>query len=115
LYGSHFMLGAAYTLYKGGHIRTDIFYGKWSPRTQGAIDAALYLLLFFPGMILFFRAGWAQALYSISIGETSDASSWRPPLYPLKTVLPATAFLLLIQGISEFLKSVYAIRRGRWL
>lgn len=114
LYGAHFMLGATYTLYKGGHIRTDIFYGKWSPRTQGLIDAGLYLLFFFPGIFFFFRSGWIEALYSISIGETSDASPWRPPLYPFKTVIPATAVLLLIQGLSEFLKSVYAVRRGRW-
>ncbi|MEE9568815.1 MAG: TRAP transporter small permease subunit, partial [Candidatus Binatia bacterium] len=99
LYGGHFMLGAAYTLYKGGHIRTDIFYDKWSPRTQGAIDAILYLVLFFPGIIFFLRSGWLQAIYSISIGETSDASSWRPPLYPLKTVIPVTAIMLLIQGL----------------
>lgn len=115
LYGSHFMLGAAYTLYKGGHIRTDIFYGKWSPRTQGLIDATLYLLFFFPGMVFFFRSGLSEALYSLSLLETSDASPWRPPLYPFKMVIPFTALLLLIQGISEFLKSLYAARRGKWL
>ena len=48
LYGSIFMLGAAYTLYTKNHIRTDIFYAKWSPKTQGWIDATLYLLFFFP-------------------------------------------------------------------
>src|SRR5687767_14232913 len=38
LYGSLFMLGAAFTLLHQGHIRTDIFYGKWSPRVQGLVD-----------------------------------------------------------------------------
>ena len=53
LYGSHFMLGAAYTLLKKGHIRTDIFYNNFSPRTQGMIDATLYLVFFFPGIAYF--------------------------------------------------------------
>ncbi len=113
LYGSHFMLGAGYTLLKGGHIRTDIFYQNWSPRTQGTVDALLYLLLFFPGMIFFFWMGTQEALHSWSIGERSDASPWRPIVYPLKFVLPIAAFLILLQGVSEFIKSAHLARRGR--
>jgi TRAP-type mannitol/chloroaromatic compound transport system permease small subunit len=60
LYGSHFMLGAAYCLYKGGHIRTDVFYEKFSVRWQGRIDACLYIFLFFPGMILFLNLSSAR-------------------------------------------------------
>jgi TRAP-type mannitol/chloroaromatic compound transport system permease small subunit len=113
LYGSHFMLGAGYTLLKGGHIRTDIFYQNWSPRTQGTVDALLYLLFFFPGMIFFFWMGGQEALHSWSIGERSDASPWRPIVYPLKMVLPATAILILIQGVSELIKSTHLALRGR--
>jgi len=115
LYGSHFMLGAAYTLLRKGHIRTDFFYEKWSPRRQGLIDAALYLFLFFPGVFFFFLAGWDSAAHSWFLRETSEASPWRPPLYPFKTVMPVTAALLFIQGISEFIKSVWAAKTGRWL
>ena len=115
LYGSHFMLGAAYTLYKGGHIRTDIFYQNWSPRTRGLVDASLYLFFFFPGMVLFFWMGLQEALHSIDIREVSDQSAWRPPLYPFKTVIPIAAALLIVQGISEFLKAAYAARHGRSL
>jgi TRAP-type mannitol/chloroaromatic compound transport system permease small subunit len=59
--------------------------------------------------------GTIEASHSWSIGELSDASPWRPPLYPLKTVIPVTALLLLIQGVSEFLKSLYAARTGQRL
>ena len=114
LYGSHFMLGAGYCLLKKGHIRTDIFYDKWSPRRQGWVDATSYLFLFFPGMIFFLLAGWDSALHSWSIREVSEASPWRPPIYPFKMVVPVTALLLLIQGVSEFLKSAYAALRGEW-
>ena len=115
LYGTHFMLGAAYTLYKGGHIRTDIFYQNWSVRTRGAIDATLYLLLFFPGIALFFWMGLQEALHSWDIREVSDASPWRPILYPFKAVIPVALVLLMIQGLSEFLKSAYAALKGRSL
>ena len=113
VYGSYFMLGAAYTLYKGGHIRTDIFYQYWSVRTRGRIDATLYLLFFFPGMALFFWMGLQEALHSWDIREVSDASPWRPILYPFKAVIPISLLLLMIQGISEFLKSAYAALTGK--
>ncbi len=113
LYGSHFMLGVAYALYKGGHIRTDVFYGKWSPRTQGLVDATLYLVFFFPGMLFFFVSGGNEALHAWAIGERSDASPLRPPVYPFKAVIPVMALLVLIQGVSEFLKAAYAARTGR--
>ncbi len=115
LYGSHFMLGAAYTLYKGKHIRTDLLYEKYPVKWQGRIDAVLYLCFFFPGMILFFWAGRDEALHSWEIKELSEATPWRPPIYPFKTTIPIAALLLLVQGVSEFLKSLYAALRGRWI
>jgi TRAP-type mannitol/chloroaromatic compound transport system permease small subunit len=113
LYGTHFMLGAAYTLYKGGHIRTDVFYQTWSHRTRGLIDAALYLFFFFPGMAFFLWMGLQEALHSWDIREVSNESPWRPIIYPFKTVIPVTALLLIIQGISEFLKSGWAALKGK--
>ncbi len=115
LYGSHFMLGATYCLYKGGHIRTDVFFEKFSARWQGRVDAFLYIFFFFPGMVFFFWFGGEEALHAWDILEESVASPWRPPLYPFKTVIPVAAALLMIQGISELLKSLYAGIRGRWL
>lgn len=113
LYGSLFMLGAAYTLLHQGHIRTDIFYDKWSPRVQALVDASLYLLIFFPALLFFLLAGWEKTAHSWSIAETSELSPWRPILYPFRAVMPIAVGLLLLQGISEFIKAVYAILRGR--
>jgi TRAP-type mannitol/chloroaromatic compound transport system permease small subunit len=114
LYGGHFMLGAAYALLRKDHIRTDVFYSTWPVRRQAAVDATLYLGFFFPGLVFFLLAGWDAAYHSWSIGETSEVSVWRPVLYPFKAVLPVTAVLLLVQGVSEFLKSIEALRTGRW-
>jgi TRAP-type mannitol/chloroaromatic compound transport system permease small subunit len=114
LYGSFFMLGSGYTLLHGGHIRTDFIYRLWPARWQGVIDASLYIVLFFPAMILFFIAGWEYAGRSWAILERGYLSPWQPPIYPFKTVIPVTIALLLLQGISELLKSLYAAVKGRW-
>lgn len=114
LYGSHFMLGASYTLLHQGHIRTDVFYRKWSPRTQGKIDALIYLFLFFPGMLFCLIAGWDYAAHSWATNEKASLSPWMPIIYPFKTVIPVTAAMLIIQGVSEFFKSLYAWKRGEW-
>ena len=115
LYGTIFMLGAAFTLLKKAHIRTDLFYNKWTPRTQGFIDTVMYLLLYFPGIIFFLVAGYDYAAHSWVTGEHTSLSPWRPIIYPFKAVIPVTAFLLLVQGVSELLKSVYAWKRGVWV
>jgi TRAP-type mannitol/chloroaromatic compound transport system permease small subunit len=115
LYGALFMLGAAYTLYRGSHIRTDFLYQNWPVRVQASVDAFCYLFLFFPGIAIFFWMSADWAVLSWQRQERAMASAWMPALYPLKTVLPVALALLLLQGVSEFLKCVYAIRHGEWL
>ena len=112
LYGTIFMLGAAYALHKGAHIRTDFFFEKWSIRTQGMIDSIAYLVFFFPSLVVFLMVSGAEGWYAFEIGETSEQTPWRPILWPFKMVVPLTCLLLLIQGVSETIKSVYAARTG---
>src|SRR3954464_11431788 len=66
LYGTIFMLGAAYALHKGAHIRTDFFYDKWSVKTRGIIDSTSYIVFFFPSIVLFLVISWNEAWYSFS-------------------------------------------------
>lgn len=115
LYGAMFMLGAAYTLYRGAHIRTDFLYQTWPVRVQAAVDAACYLFLFFPGIAMFLWLGGEFAWSSWLRDERTVGSSWMPVIYPLKAAIPVAAALLLLQGVSEFLKCLYALRSGRWL
>lgn len=107
LYGALFMLGAAYTLRVGAHIRTDFFYEKWSVRTRAAIDSIAYIAFFFPGLALFLWVSWQEAWYAYDIQETSEQTAWRPLLWPLKATIPLAAALLLVQGVSELAKSLY--------
>jgi len=110
LYASMFMLGAAYALRVGAHIRTDFLWEKWPPRTRAAIEAVAYLGFFFPGMLLFLAAGLEATWSSYAIDERSADTAWFPPLWPLKALVPASALLLLLQGVSELLKSVHTWR-----
>lgn len=114
LYGAHFMLASAFTLRKQGHIRTDFLYRTWSPKWQGIVDAALYLVLFLPAVSFFFWFSLEFAYTSTLQRETSFLSPWQPPIYPLKIVLPVSAVLLFSQGIAELLRSLYAAKHGRW-
>ena len=112
LYGTIFMLGCAYALHKGAHIRTDFFYEKWTARTKGMVDSISYLVFFFPSLIMLLAASGGEAWYAYTIHETSEQTPWRPILWPYKSVVPITCVLLMVQGISETIKSVYAWRTG---
>ena len=111
--GSAFMLGCAYALYKGAHVRTDIFWENYSERRKGIIDLVSYLLLFFPTMITLMYISIDDAWLSFSIGERSQESVFRAPMWPFRSAIPLAAFLFMIQGVSEVLKCIYQIRFGR--
>ena len=112
MYGTMFMLGAAYALHKGAHIRTDFFWDQFSTRKKGWIDSISYLVFFFPSLLVLFYISLHEAVYAFQIGETSDQTPWRPILWPFKAVVPLACLLLLIQGVSELIKSVYMARMG---
>ena len=114
LYGALFMLGAGYALSKGVHIRADFIYRNWSQRTQGTVDATLYIVFYFPGLLVFLWMATDFAYLSWFRGERGMDTAWMPYMGPIKTVLPVGIVFLLIQGISEVLKSLYAATRGRW-
>jgi len=111
-YGALFMLGAAYALHKGAHIRTDFFWDTFSPRTRGIIDSTSYIVFFFPSLTLLLILSWHETVYAYQINELSEQTPWRPILWPFKGVVPLTCVLLMIQGVSELLKSLYMARTG---
>jgi TRAP-type mannitol/chloroaromatic compound transport system permease small subunit len=111
--GSAFMLGCAYALYKGAHVRTDIFWDNYPERTKGIIDLISYLVLFFPVMITMMLISIDDVVHSYVTGERSQESLWRAIMWPFRAVIPLSAALFMIQGISEVLKCIYQIRFGR--
>jgi TRAP-type mannitol/chloroaromatic compound transport system permease small subunit len=111
--GAAFMLGCGYALLKRAHVRTDLFWNRYSGRKQGAIDLVSYLLLFFPAMLALVWIGVGDVWYSFRIGEVSTLTPLGAVMWPFRAALPLAAALLFVQGVSETLKSWYAVRSGR--
>jgi TRAP-type mannitol/chloroaromatic compound transport system permease small subunit len=113
LYGVLFMSAGAYTLAKSGHVRGDVLYGFFSPRTQAGWDLALYILFFLPGIVALTYAGWFFANESLAIREqTFNADPL--PVYPFKFVVPIAGAFLLLQGIVEIIRCVMCLQTGEW-
>jgi len=105
LYGTFFMIGSAWTLQRGGHIRTDNYYGRWSDRTKARVDLACYAVFFFPAMVVFAWLGAEYFWKSMLQNERIVTSPWLPIVWPFKFVMPATAVLLLLHGIAECIRA----------
>ena len=114
LYGALFMLGAGYALSRGVHIRADFLYRNFKTKTQGLIDFWLYLIFYFPGLIVFLYMTIGFVGESIQRGERGMDTTWMPYMWPIKTCLLIGIIFLLVQGISELLKSYWAAKKGEW-
>jgi TRAP-type mannitol/chloroaromatic compound transport system permease small subunit len=108
LFGAHFMLVAAYGLLHKSHVSIDLATARFSPKVQEIIHLVCYFTLFFPFLIVILIYGIEVSVRSWAMWEESW-SVWHPPLYPIKTVIPLTAVLLLIQGVSEVIKKIISI------
>ena len=114
LYGALFMLGAAYALSRGVHIRADFLYRNFKKKTQGIIDFWLYIIFYFPGLIVFLYMTYGFVIESIQRSEKGMDTAWMPLMWPIKMCLLFGIIFLLIQGISELFKSYWAAKNGEW-
>jgi TRAP-type mannitol/chloroaromatic compound transport system permease small subunit len=114
LYGTLFMMCGAYTLALAGHVRADFVYTYLRPRTQAALDLALYLLFFIPGILALIYAGYGYAAESWQIGEHSTVTAEGPPVYHFKAVIPVAGALVMIQGLAEIMRCIECLRTGAW-
>ncbi|MDW8336637.1 MAG: TRAP transporter small permease subunit, partial [Tepidimonas sp.] len=113
MYGTLFMLAGAYTLATGGHVRGDVLYGFFRPRTQAVIDLLLYVVFFLPGVLALTWAGWSYFQDSWAIREKTFSAT-PLPLYPFKFIIPLAGALLLLQGLAEIVRCVLCLRDGTW-
>ncbi|HUQ25289.1 MAG TPA: TRAP transporter small permease subunit [Burkholderiales bacterium] len=114
LYGTLFMMCGAYTLSQDGHVRGDFLYTNMRPRTQAALDLALYFLFFIPGIIALIYAGYYFAEISWRINEHSNVTADGPPVYQFKMVIPLAGALVMLQGIAEIVRCIVCLRTGDW-
>jgi TRAP-type mannitol/chloroaromatic compound transport system permease small subunit len=114
MYGAVFYMAGAYALSRGSHVRADMFYRKWQPRTQAAVELTLYLLFFFPGILALVVAGGAYGMESLRLREVSVNSPAGVPIWPLKMMIPVGGALIALQGVAEVLRCVLCLRTGEW-
>jgi TRAP-type mannitol/chloroaromatic compound transport system permease small subunit len=114
MYGTLFMMAGAYTLAKNGHVRGDVLYGFFRPRTQATIDVILYVVFFIPGVFALTYAGYFYAAESWAINEHSNVTADGPPVYPFKTIIPIAGAFLLAQGVVEIVRCIICLRQGAW-
>jgi TRAP-type mannitol/chloroaromatic compound transport system permease small subunit len=113
LYGTLFMTAGAYTLSKNGHVRGDVLYGFFQPRTQATLDLVLYFVFFMPGVVAMTWAGWSFFNDSLAMREQTFSAD-ALPIYPFKFMLPFAGAFLLLQGVVEIIRCVICIRDGQW-
>ena len=114
MYGAIFMMAGDYTLSTEAHVRGDVLYRLFKPRTQGYIDLVLYFIFFFPGVFALAFYGYEYAALAWKIKETSWNSPAQIQIYMAKSLIPAAGVLLIIQGISEVFRSIICIQTGHW-
>jgi len=114
MYGTLFMMGGAYTLSRGGHVRGDFIYRLWRPKTQALVDLVLYLFFFFPGVTALVLSGYKYSSRSWGYGEVSVNSPAGVPIFQFKTVIVVAGILLFIQGIAQIMRCIMCMREGYW-
>jgi len=100
-----FMLGIAFTLKRGGHVRVDIFYRDFPAQRKALVDLLGGLFFLIPVTLLIFVTSWDYVAASWAITETSAENNGLPFIYLLKTLMLIMPGMLLLQGIAEVLKS----------
>lgn len=110
LLSAYYLLGGAYSLQLGAHVRMDLFYNRMSFRRRAMLDAfTILFVIFYLGVL--FAGGVSSTEYAITYSQ-KNYTSWAPPLWPIKLVMTIGIFLMLLQMISQFFKDI-AAARGR--
>ncbi|MEJ2693129.1 MAG: TRAP transporter small permease subunit [Candidatus Thiodiazotropha sp.] len=104
MHAALFLVGAAYTLKHQGHVRVDIFYSRFSPRTRAWVDLGGSLLLLLPVCLFIFIVSWDYVMQSWELYEGSREAGGLDGDYLLKSLILAMAGLLLLQGLAQAIR-----------
>lgn len=113
IFGTNFMLAGAYAMKHDSHVRVDVLYQKFSPRTQALLEIAFLALVMIPMSGFMVYSTMIDFLMSVEAREVSIVSSWHPPVYPYKAVMPLAFFLLLLQSIAHLITNFMIAIKGR--
>ena len=105
---AYFLLGGAYSMQLGDHVRMDLIYGSWSDRAKACFDALTILFMIFY-LVILLDGGIASAQYALKYNEVLP-SLWRPQLAPIKIIMCIGIVLMLLQVIATFFKNLASAR-----
>jgi len=104
---AYYLLGGGYSMQLDSHVRMDLLYGRWSPRTRAIVDVfTIFFLLFYLALLLY--GGLSSTAYALKYGEESY-SAWAPSMAPIKIVMCVGIVLMLLQAIAMFFKDLAAL------
>lgn len=104
----YYILGGAYAMQMGGHVRMDLFYARWSPGTRAVVDALTILAVMIYLAVMIWGAV-DSTVYSFAYNERSP-TAWRPYLWPIKVVMVVGFTLVLLQCIAQLIRDIAALR-----
>ncbi|MBU0498977.1 MAG: TRAP transporter small permease subunit [Gammaproteobacteria bacterium] len=105
MHAAVFMLGAAFTLKHGGHVRVDVFHRGFGDKTRALVDLLGTLLLLLPVTIFIVWSSWGYVADAWRVAESSRESGGLPWVYWLKSLIPVMGGMLLLQGIANILRN----------
>lgn len=113
--GVLFLLMTPYVLLHRGHVRVDLFYARFSPRTRNVVDLVLTPLLLFGALGVFTQQAWKFAFWSLAVGEISQFGYWEPTMVPFRFTLAFGFSLLLLEAIAWFTRDLFSVITGKEL
>jgi TRAP-type mannitol/chloroaromatic compound transport system permease small subunit len=109
LMAAYYILGGGYAMQLDAHVRMDVWYERWQPRTRAFIDSiTVFCLVFYLGMMIY--GGFSSSAYSLKYNQT-NYSAWAPPMAPIKIIMTVGFVLMLLQAFSIFFKDIAKVTR----
>ena len=104
LMAAYYILGGGYSMQLDAHVRMDVFYERWKPKTRAFVDSitAFFLVFYLTFMVY---GGYSSTTYSLKYNQT-NYSAWAPPMAPIKIIMTVGIVLMLLQAIAIFFKDV---------
>ena len=110
---SLYVLGWGYVYLHDRHVRVDVFYARWSPRTKAVIDVIGSLIWLLPWLALLAFISGKWTLESYKTAEWWTLTYWRPPLWPMRATIFVGVVLLALQSLAQLYRSFYVLVRNR--
>jgi TRAP-type mannitol/chloroaromatic compound transport system permease small subunit len=107
-----YIMAGAYAGRFDAHIKIDVFYSRWSPRTQALLDLFLANVLFFVfcGLLVWHSGAWLWEAISQNL---TSGTIWDPPIWPMRLVIFVGSCFLLLSGIGRFISDIYTAIHNR--